>query len=66
MEDFLVRNSTLHIPLGKRGKEHFTKSQVKKTKEVANLRIFVEQAIGCLKTFRLIYKQELPISLLIT
>ena len=62
-EDLVVRSATLHIPPGKRGKEQFTKSQVKKTKAVANLRIFVEQAIRRLKTFRLI-KHELPISLL--
>lgn len=62
-EDLIVRSATLHIPPGKRGKEQFTKSQVKKTKAVANLRIFVEQAIRRLKTFRLI-KHELPISLL--
>ena len=40
-----------------------TKSGVKKTNEVANLRLFVEQNIRHLKTFRLI-KYELPISLL--
>ena len=63
LEDLIVRNATLHIPPGKRRKEQFSKLQVKKTKEVANLRIFVEQAIRRLKTFRLI-KHELQISLL--
>lgn len=62
-EDLLLRNARLHIPPGKRGQEQFTKSQVTKTKTIANLRIFVEQAIRRLKTFRLI-KHELPISLL--
>lgn len=62
-EDLLIRRSRLHIPPGKRGQEQFTKDEVAKTKEIANLRIFVEQAIRRLKTFRLI-KHELPISLL--
>jgi len=62
-EDLVLRHARLHIPPGKRGQEQFTKSDVKKTKEIANLRIFVEQAIRRLKTFRLI-KHELPISLL--
>lgn len=62
-EDLLIRSSRLHIPPGKRGQEQFTKAEVAKTKEIANLRIFVEQAIRRLKTFRLI-KHELPISLL--
>ena len=43
--------------------EQLTKSGVKNTNEVPNLRIFVEQAIRHVKTFRLI-KYELPISLL--
>lgn len=63
MEDLLIRNATLHIPAGKRGNEQLPKSDVKKTKEVANLRIFVKQAIHRLKTFCLI-EYELPISLL--
>ncbi|XP_020912997.1 uncharacterized protein LOC110250723 [Exaiptasia diaphana] len=62
-EDLLLRNARLHIPPGKRGQEQFTKAEVKKTKAIANLRIFVEQAIRRMKTFRLI-KNELPISLL--
>lgn len=62
-EDLLLRHATLHIPPGKRGQEQFTRADVKKTKEIANLRIYVEQAIRRLKTFRLI-KHEVPISLL--
>lgn len=62
-EDLLLQHAKLHIPPGKRGKEQFSKSEVKKTKEIANLRIYVEQAIRRLKTFRLI-KNELPISML--
>ena len=62
-EDLLLQHAKLHITPGKRGQEQFSKSEVKKTKEIANLRIYVEQAIRRLKTFRLI-KNELPISML--
>ena len=62
-EDLLLQHAKLHIPPGKRGQEQFSKSEVKKTKVIANLRIYVEQAIRRLKTFRLI-KNELPISML--
>ena len=48
-EDILLHRADLFIPPGKRGQEQFTKADVQKTKTVANLRIFVEQAItgGC-------------------
>ena len=62
-EDLILRHCKLHIPPGRRGKEQFSKAEVNKTKKIANLRIYVEQAIRRLKTFRLI-KNELPISLL--
>ena len=62
-EDLLLQHAKLHIPPGKRGQEQFSKSEVKKTKEIANLRIYVQQAVRRLKTFRLI-KNELPISML--
>jgi hypothetical protein len=62
-EDLLLRRAQLFIPPGKRGQEQFSIAEVKKTKTIANLRIFVEQAIRRMKTFRLI-KNELPISLL--
>ena len=62
-EDLILRRCELHIPPGRRGKEQFTKAEVNKTKKIANLRIYVEQAIRRLKTFRLI-KNELLISLL--
>ena len=62
-EDLLLHRADLFIPPGKRGQEQFTKADVQKTKTVANLRIFVEQAIRRLKTFRII-KNELPISLI--
>ena len=48
---------------GKHGQKQFTKADVQKTKTIANVRIFVEQAIRRLKTFRII-TNELPISLI--
>ena len=62
-KDLLLHKANLFIPPGKRGQEQFTKADVQKTKTIANLRIFVEQAIRRLKTFRII-KNELPISLI--
>ena len=61
--DPILHRVQLHIPPRKRGVEQFTEAQVKKTKKVANLRIYVEQAIRRLKTFRLI-KHELLIALM--
>lgn len=48
-EDLLIRHAWLHKPPGKRGSE-----DVAKTNEIRNLRIFVEQAIRHLKTFRIL------------
>jgi hypothetical protein len=62
-EELLDRRARLHIPSGKRGQEQMTKKEVQKTKEIANLRIFVEQAIRRLKTFTIL-KNEMPITLL--
>ena len=62
-EDLLLHRADLFIPPGKRGQEQFRKADVQKTNTIANLRIFVEQAIRRLKTFRTI-KNELPISLI--
>ena len=42
------------IPLGARVKSKMTKSEVKKTKEVANLRIHVETAINRINFFRIL------------
>ena len=57
-EDLLLQHANTT-----RGQEQFSKSEVKKTKEIGNLRIYVEQALRRLKTFRLI-KNEQPISML--
>lgn len=62
-EYLLIRHAQLHIPSGKRGSKQMQKEDVVKTKEIANLRIFVEQAICRLKTFRIL-KHEMPILLL--
>jgi hypothetical protein len=62
-EELLVRRARLYIPPGKRGQEQMTRKEVQKTKEIANLRIFVEQAIRRLKTFTIL-KNEMPITLL--
>ena len=53
-EDLILHRAQLHIHPRKRAIEQFTEGQVKKYNKVANLRIYVEQAIRRLKTFRLI------------
>ena len=58
----MLRQAKLHVPPGKRGQEQMSKDEVEKTKSIANRRIYVEQAIARMKTFRII-KGELPISL---
>lgn len=62
-EDLLLHKADLFIPPGKHGQEQSTKGDVQKTKTIANLRIFVQQAIRQLKTFCII-KNKLPISLI--
>ncbi|CAH1265591.1 Hypp3212 [Branchiostoma lanceolatum] len=62
-EDCALRHARLLIPPGKRGSVQMTRADVMKTREVANLRIFVEQAIRRLKTVRIL-KYEVPITLL--
>ena len=53
-EDLLLHRADLFIPPGKRGQEQFMKADVQKTKTIANVRIFVQQVIRQLKTFRII------------
>ena len=62
-EELMMKFCTLIVPPGARAKSQFTEAEVKKTKEVANLRIHVERAINRIKTFRII-KAVLPITLL--
>ena len=61
-EDLLLQHAKLHIPPGKRGWEQFSKSELKKTKEIANLRILLSKPYEDKKHFA--SKNELPISML--
>jgi hypothetical protein len=61
--DFLLRHATMEAPPGARGREQMIRSDVEKTKRIANLRIHVERAINRIKYFRIL-RYTLPISLL--
>ena len=62
-QDCDARLLSLHIPPGKRGQIQMTKADVKKTKNIANLRILVEQVIRRLKSFSILSNQ-MPVTLL--
>lgn len=62
-EELYLKFCKLTVPPGARLKSQMTEAEVKKTKEVANLRIHVERAINRIKTFRLL-KYTLPITML--
>ena len=62
-EELLLHFCSLEVPADARMKSQMTSAEVKKTKDVANLRIHVERAINCIKSFRIL-KNTLPISLL--
>ena len=49
------------VPPGRRGEVQMTEADVKKTMEVANRRIIVEQAIRRIKTFKFL-QTEVPIT----
>lgn len=51
------------VPPGKRGTSQMTPSEVRKTSDIAKLRILVEQVIRRVKTFRIL-AHEVPITLL--
>ena len=59
-QDFLIRGADLIIPLGERGKEQQTESEVKMTKKIANLRIHEERAINRFKHFRILQHTQCP------
>lgn len=61
-EDLALKFSRMVLPPGRRGSSQLSVLQGNKTKKVANKRIYVEQAIRRLKTFRLL-KFEVPISI---
>ena len=54
---------TLAIPPSKHTDIQMTATNIQKTSRIANVTIYIEQAIARMKTF-LIIKHELPISLL--
>ena len=55
--------ATLCIPLSCAASMQMLPSDVRKTSNIVNIRIYVEQAIGRIKLFRIL-KHELPITLL--
>uniref|UniRef100_A0A8C6WRK7 THAP-type domain-containing protein n=1 Tax=Neogobius melanostomus TaxID=47308 RepID=A0A8C6WRK7_9GOBI len=61
-EALLMRQAKLVIPPGARGSEQMTIENVRKTKQVANLRIHVERAINRIKWFKIL-SGTLPIKI---
>ena len=62
-DECTARHIFLSVPPGKRGTTQFAPTDVKKTSDIAKVRILVEQVIRRMKTFRII-GNELPVSLL--
>ena len=62
-DECAARHLYFTVPPGKSGCSQMTPSEVKKTSDIAKLRILVEQVIRRMKTFRII-AGEVPISLL--
>ena len=62
-EELMLVMATLCIPPSKAASMQMLPSDVRKTSNIANVRIYVEQAIGRMKVFHVL-KHELPISLL--
>ena len=62
-EDLMMHMATLCIPPSCASSMQLLPCDVRETSNIANVRIYVEQAIGRLKVF-LLLKNELPISLL--
>ncbi|KAK3105562.1 hypothetical protein FSP39_000540 [Pinctada imbricata] len=62
-EDLALLHAELLIPPDRRGVSQMSTCDVKKTKQIANRRIYVEQAIRRLKCFRIL-KYEMPLSLI--
>ena len=62
-EELMMRMASLCIPPSKAASMQMLPADVKKTSNIANVRIYVEQAIGRMKVFSIL-KHELPISLL--
>ena len=62
-DDLLMRQATLSIPPSALGGLQMLSSDVKKTSRIANLRIYVEQAIGRMKVYKIL-QHELPVKCL--
>ena len=62
-EDLMMVQAKLAIPPSTLGSLQMTSNDVAETSRIANVRIYVEQAIGRLKTFRIL-KNEIPVSCL--
>ena len=63
LEDCTARSLYFIVPPGRRGSSQMSSAEVRKTSNIAKVRILVEQVIGRLKTFRIL-SNELPITLL--
>lgn len=61
IEELTLHHANLLVPPGRHGIAHMTASDVQKTKEIANRRIYVEQAVRRFKFFRLM-KFEVPVT----
>ena len=59
----MMKMCSLCIPPSKAASMQMLPGDVKKTSSIANVRIYVEQAIGRMKNFNIL-KHELPITLL--
>ena len=62
-EELTLMRAELLIPPGRRGVSQMSSTDVRLTKDIANRRIYVEQAIRRMKCFRIL-KFEVPISLM--
>ena len=62
-EELMMKMASLCIPPSKAVSIQMLAKDVKKTSNIANVRIYVEQAIGKMKVFDIL-KHEFPISLL--
>ena len=63
MEDLMMFRASLDIPPSTKGKQQMLPTDVKDTSRIANARIYVEQAIGRMKHYKIL-RDELPITCL--
>ena len=61
--ELLFKYCNLAAPPGARLKLQFTHGEAMKTKTIANLRIHVERAIRRIKTFQILSKLNLPVTM---